>query len=123
MLFAQKGNRVQPISEVEVQRYLNLGYNITDEKGKILYEAVPDDIISLKTAFKRHINEIESLRKQIVEIGELKAEIKKLADENAELKAKLGKPVMNASENVEVTEKTTPKRTRTKKNNTSTVAE
>lgn len=90
MLFAQKSNRVQPIKDTEIQRFLNLGYNITDETGKILHEAVPTTEAALKTAFVRHTKEIASLKGQV-----------------ASLRAEL--------ESIKVAKATTNKRTRTSK--------
>lgn len=65
MLFAQKSNRVHPIQESEVQHYLNQGYNITDVKGNVIIESMPEDVISLKAAFKRHTDEIAKAKETI----------------------------------------------------------
>ena len=83
MLYAKKSNRVQPIAESDVQHFLNLGYNITDAQGNILLEAMPEDVISLKVAFKRHVDEIATA-KQVIK--EYEAQIVALMAENAELK-------------------------------------
>lgn len=61
MLFAQNGNRVRPIQESEAQKYLSLGYNIKDDKGVVLYEAIPQDMTALRTAFTRHTAQISKL--------------------------------------------------------------
>lgn len=76
MLYAKKSNRVQPITESEIQHFLNLGYNIIDTEGKVVVESMPEDIGSLKAAFKKHTEEI----------AKLKARINELSAENDELK-------------------------------------
>lgn len=65
MLYARKSNRVQPIKESEVQHFLNQGFNITDAVGNIIIESVPNDVVSLKAAFKRHADEIAKLKETI----------------------------------------------------------
>ena len=90
MLYARKSNRVQPIAESDVQYFLNQGYNITDAQGNILLEAMPEDVISLKVAFKRHVDEIASLKTAIkgyeAQMVTVLDENSRLMTENAELK-------------------------------------
>lgn len=79
MLYAKKSNRVHPIQDFEAQYYVNQGYNIIDRKGNIVIESMPDDVIGLKTAFRKHVEDI----------AKLKETINRLSAENDELKIAL----------------------------------
>lgn len=75
MVRIERGNVVLKVQEHEVQRYLTLGYNVTDNTGKVLQEAIPNDLGTLQ----RHY--IENKKK----IEELEAIVVKLTAENARL--------------------------------------
>lgn len=75
MVRIERGNVVLKVQEHEVQRYLNLGYNVTDNTGKVLQEAIPNDLGTLQ----RHY--IENKKR----IEELEAIVAKLTAENARL--------------------------------------
>ena len=81
MVRIERGNVVLKVQEHEVQRYLKLGYNVTDDTGKVLKEALPNDLGTLQKLY------IESKKK----IEELEAIVAKLTAENARL-AKSAKP-------------------------------
>lgn len=107
MLFAQKGNRVKPISDTEAQKFLSLGYNITDHNGDVVYEAIPSDVSSLRSAFAKHITQIAELRSQLTTVNA------KLAETVSELEATRQElAVLKTTESAAVEEK--PKRTRKK---------
>ena len=93
MLYAKKSNRVQPIAESEVQRFLNMGYNIIDVKGNVLAESMPEDVGGLKAAFKKHTEEIAKLRACVAEYEKQTASImevnNQLSVENETLKPAL----------------------------------
>lgn len=93
MLYAKKSNRVQPIAESDVQRFLNMGYNIIDVKGNVLVESMPDDIDGLRVSFKKHTEEIAKLRACISEYEKQNASIvemnNQLSMENETLKTAL----------------------------------
>lgn len=72
MVRVERGNVVLKVQDYEVQRYLTLGYNVTDEKGNVLKEALPNDVGTLQ----RHY--IEQKKK----IEELEATVAKLTAEN-----------------------------------------
>jgi hypothetical protein len=111
MLFAQRSNRVHSIQPNEIEKYLNLGYNIVDNKGVILYEAMPEDVMGLKVAFKRHVEEIaklkadvEAYKAQMAEFLELnnqlsvELEMLKEASQTKGTRAKKSKTAENAEE-------------------------
>ena len=72
MVRIERGNVVLKVQEYEVPRYLKLGYNVTDDEGKVLQEALPNDLGTLQ----RHY--IESKKR----IEELEAIVVKLTEEN-----------------------------------------
>lgn len=64
MVRIERGNVVLKVHEYEVQRYLKLGYNVTDETGKVLTEALPNDLGTLQKFYvdhKKRIEELESI--------------------------------------------------------------
>lgn len=93
MVRIERGNVVLKVQEHEVQRYLKLGYNVTDETGKVLTEAIPNDLGTLQKHY------IESKKK----IEELEATVAKLTEENLQL-AKSAK-----STSTKATKKSEPK--------------
>jgi hypothetical protein len=68
MVYVEKANKVRRVNESEVQRYLDLGYNVTDGKGNILQECVPTDLGKLKAAYTEHKNTIAELQAKVVEL-------------------------------------------------------
>jgi hypothetical protein len=77
MVRIERGNVVLKVQEYEVQRYLKLGYNVTDDAGNVLQEALPNDLGTLQRFYIEHKKQIE----------ELEAIVAKLTAEN-ELLAK-----------------------------------
>ena len=75
MVRIERGNVVLKVQEHEVQRYLRLGYNVTDDTGKVLTEALPNDVGLLQKHYVEHKKKI----------GELETAVAKLTAENAKL--------------------------------------
>lgn len=75
MMYAKRSNRVVQIAESEVNRYVEQGYTIVDEKGTVIKETVPTDLATLKLAYNKHIEEIKALKE---ENDTLKKEIESL---------------------------------------------
>lgn len=73
MVRIERGNVVLKVQEHEVQRYLKLGYNVTDDTGNVLQEALPNDLGTLQRCYVEH-------KKQI---AELEAIVAKLTAENS----------------------------------------
>ena len=65
MIYAERGNRVKQISESDIQKYLEQGYKITDERGAVMLESAPTDVQSLRNAYRQHVDEIKALKAQI----------------------------------------------------------
>lgn len=71
MVYAERGNSVYQIADTDIQRYLDLGYDITDGKGTVLKRAVPSDINVLKSAFITNGKRIEELENKIRQLNAL----------------------------------------------------
>jgi hypothetical protein len=77
MVRIERGNVVLKVQEHEVQRYLRLGYNVTDNTGKVLKEAIPNDLGTLQKHYieqKKRIEELEDI------VAKLTAENTRLAE-------------------------------------------
>ena len=75
MVRIERGNVVLKVQEYEVQRYLNMGYNVTDDAGNVLKEAIPNDLGTLQRHYLEHKKKIE----------ELETIVAKLTAENSQL--------------------------------------
>ena len=76
MIYAERGNRVITIKEESIQKYVEQGYTIMDETGKVIQNTIPVDTPNLKKAYVEHLREIESLK---AENARLKAQIAELS--------------------------------------------
>ena len=68
MVRIERGNVVLKVQEHEVQRYLKLGYNVTDDAGNVLKEAIPNDIGTLQKHYIEHKKKIEELEAIVVKL-------------------------------------------------------
>jgi len=89
----ERGNVVLHVEDYEVQRYLTMGYNLTDEEGNILKASVPTSLNDLQAEYVKNTARIEELEKAVA----------KLTAENQELLAK-------TKVKAETTKKTTRKK-------------
>lgn len=64
----ERGNVVLRVPEYDVQRYLDQGFNLLDDKGNIIKQSVPNDVGTLRKAFEDHIKRIEELEKENAEL-------------------------------------------------------
>lgn len=104
MALVQKLNVVLTVADDVVDTYLSKGYNIIDEQGRVIQEAMPDDPNQLKLMVAKYKKEIEELKMQIVE---LKA--KKEPEQKAEVVEKPTEVVnSNPTAKVEVVQKERP---------------
>ena len=81
MAVIQKANVVLRVKDSEVEYYLNLGYNLIDDKGRVIKESVPNDLHLLQKHFVESSKLIETLK---LENEALKNEIKELREEHTE---------------------------------------
>ena len=78
MIYAQKGNRIHKIEEHQIPSLVEQGYDIVDEKGRVLSESVPTDPVVLRTAFIENKKRIEELENEIKALkAQKKAPVKK----------------------------------------------
>lgn len=68
MARVERGNVVLQVKDYEVQHYLNLGYNLTDEAGNILRKSIPTNIGELQTAYLEHTKKIAELEDTIAKL-------------------------------------------------------
>ena len=68
MTRVERGNVVLRVQDYEVERYLSMGYNVTDENGTILKKSVPTQLGELQKAYVDHTALIESLKEQVAEL-------------------------------------------------------
>lgn len=68
MVTVKRANVILDVKESEVDRMVDLGYSVIDDKGDVIRQAVPSSVSDLQAAYHQHI----------AEIAELKAEIEKL---------------------------------------------
>lgn len=73
MTRVEKGNVVLDIKDSEVQRYLDLGYNVVDKDGKIIQRCIPTDIGTLRKCYIEHTKRIEELETLV---GTLQSQLK-----------------------------------------------
>ena len=64
----QRGNVVLKVEEFEVPRYLQLGYDLTDDSGKVVKEAVPHDVGTLHKYYIEHTAKIAELEQTISDL-------------------------------------------------------
>ena len=70
MVRIERGNVVLKVQEHEVKRYLMLGYNVTDNTGKVLREAIPNDLGTLQKYYVEHKKKIEELESIVAKLTE-----------------------------------------------------
>lgn len=75
MALVQKLNVVLTIDDELIDTYLNKGYNIIDESGRVIKEAMPDDPNQLKMMVAKYKKENEELKAKIAEL-QTKKEVK-----------------------------------------------
>lgn len=87
MAYVERANKVREVKDTEVQRYLDLGYNVTDGKGNILIECIPTDVSTLRKKYIEHKEKIEVLTKENDALKEEVAKLKKKVKAAKETKA------------------------------------
>lgn len=68
MVKIQRANTILDIDDEDVSKYVNLGYNVIDDKGNIIQEAIPNDVGVLQRAYIEHRRKIEHLENEIKEL-------------------------------------------------------
>ena len=68
MARVERGNVVLKVKDYEVQHYLNLGYNLTDDAGNVIRKSIPTNIGELQTAYLEHTKKIAELEDTIAKL-------------------------------------------------------
>lgn len=89
MVRIERGNVVLKVQEHEVQRYLKMGYNVTDDAGNVVQEALPNDLGTLQKFYIEHKKRIEELE---TIVAKLTAENSQLAKSAKSTSTKTKKP-------------------------------
>ena len=76
MARVQRGNVVLHVGEDEVNRYLQLGYNLTSSTGEVIKAAIPNDLATLQ---KMHLEDT-------AKIAELENTVATLTSQLADLR-------------------------------------
>ena len=74
MAYVQRANVVLEIKDESIQYYLDLGYNVIDNNGKVIVSAVPSDLGELRKFYVEGHTKIEELT---AKINELEAKLSK----------------------------------------------
>lgn len=78
MALMRRRNCIVNVTDKNAETYYERGYDYIDEKGNVLKEAVPNDTISLTSAYHKHMAEIAKLKE---ENEKLLAELAKLKED------------------------------------------
>lgn len=68
MATVEKGNVVLNIKDSEIERYLEAGFNVVNDKGEIIRKCIPTDIGTLRKAYVEHTNRIKELEEEIAKL-------------------------------------------------------
>ena len=75
MTTIRRFNTVLTVNDSEVDYYVNLGYDVIDDKGNVVRKSMSNDVKTLQHELRDSWNEVAKLEK---EIAELKAVISEL---------------------------------------------
>ena len=70
MVKVQRGNVVLTISDNAIDRYMNMGYDVVDEKGNVKQISTPTDLKALQHAYVNNAKTIKELQARIEELEE-----------------------------------------------------
>lgn len=64
----QRANVILDVPEEWVDRYIDEGYDVIDNKGNVIKKSIPRDLGTLQKAYIDHIHKIEELESEIEEL-------------------------------------------------------
>lgn len=80
MVNVQRANVFLTISDDDIDKYMAKGYSIVDDRGNVIKQSIPVDLLELQKAYTEHVNiikqkdsEIATLRAQLKEAEAKKA--------------------------------------------------
>lgn len=65
MARVKRANVILDIKESEVQRYLDLGYDVLGEDGKVIKKCIPNTLGELRMAYVEHTAMIAKLQEEL----------------------------------------------------------
>lgn len=74
MARVRRANVVLEVKDDQLERFVDMGYDVIDDAGRVIQKSVPTDIGTLTKAYMEHEAEIEKLK---AELAELKAKLEK----------------------------------------------
>ena len=90
MPLVQKLNVVLEVSDAQLERYIDKGYDvIDDDNGQVIKEAIPNDLNKLQITVVKQKQEIAALKEKIAKLeAEAKVEAPKVYSEEAPMEDK-----------------------------------
>ncbi len=85
IVHVQRANVILDIKEEQKQRYVDMGYDVIDDKGNVIVKSVPQDILGWQTAYA---DLQKALAKVEAENAKLKAQLKEFSKPETEKKSK-----------------------------------
>ena len=67
MAYIQKANVILEVKNSEVQRMLDMGYNLLDENGNVAEVGKPQDLESYKRLYFEQLETIKALKEKLAE--------------------------------------------------------
>lgn len=86
MAIVRKSNEILRVPDAQVNHYLDIGYDVIDERGAVLRKAVPQDNTQLKAEFAKLSNQVVEMRETIAELKRQLAEAQLKAQPKAKEK-------------------------------------
>lgn len=77
MKYVKRANVVLEVEEESIPYYISQGYSVLDDKGKIVVQAIPNDLGELRKFYVEATAKIEQLEKRIAELENTSDEPKK----------------------------------------------
>lgn len=68
MARVERGNVVLTVDDRDVSYYINQGYNLTDDNGKVLQRAIPSNLGELQKLYVDHLERINELEEQVADL-------------------------------------------------------
>lgn len=84
MITVKRGNVVLQVADESADKYMGLGYDVIDEKGKVVRACIPNDLGTLQKHFVESNAKIAKLEAEIAELKSPKKETKKAKTEKVE---------------------------------------
>lgn len=68
MARVQRANVILQVDDRDISHYLNLGYNLIDDHGTVLKEAIPTNLGVLQAKYLEHLSRIAELEDTVAKL-------------------------------------------------------